>query len=100
MVTRGIVLGQIISANGIQVDKANIDIIANLPPPRTVKDVRSFLEHADFYRRFIKDFSAISRPLCQLLAKDSPFEWSENCQKSFETLKNRLASALIIQPPD
>jgi hypothetical protein len=53
MVQQGIVLGHIISRRGIEVDKAKVDLISNLPPPRTVKDVRSFLGHAGFYRRFI-----------------------------------------------
>ena len=100
MVTQGIVLGYIVSQKGIQVDKAKIEIISNLPIPRSVRDIRSFLGHAGFYRRFIKDFSAISRPLCRLLMKDNPFEWSESCQNSFDTLKLCLTTAPIIQPPD
>ena len=71
MVTNGIVLGHIVSSKGIEVDKAKIELIANLSTPKSVKDVRSFLGHAGFYRRFIKDFSTISRPLCNLLLKDS-----------------------------
>ena len=73
MVTHGIVLGHIVSSKGIEVDKSKIELISNLPIPKSVKDVRSFLGHAGFYRRFIKDFSAISRPLSNLLAKDIVF---------------------------
>ena len=76
MVTKGIVLGHIVSSKGIEVDKAKIELIANLPTPKTVKDVRSFLGHVGFYRRFIKDFSFISRPRCNLLTNDTPFEWT------------------------
>ena len=63
MVTQGIVLGHIILADGIQVDKAKVDLITDLPIPKFVRDIRSFLGHADFYRRFIKDFNAIPQPL-------------------------------------
>ena len=64
-----------ISSKGIEVDKAKIDIISKLPPPMKAKGVRSFLRHARFYRRFIKDFFKISRPLYALLTKDTKFEW-------------------------
>ena len=76
MVTQGIVLGCLVSREGIEVDKAKVELISNLPTPKCVKDIRSFLGHAGFYRRFIRDFSAIARPLCNLLAKDITFEWS------------------------
>ena len=72
----GIVLGHVVSSKGIEVDKAKVDLILNLPTPKTVRDVRSFLGHAGFYRKFIKDFSAISRPLYNLLLKESTFEWT------------------------
>jgi hypothetical protein len=74
MVTNGIVLGHIVSSKGIEVDKSKIELIANLPTPKSVKDVRSFLGHAGFYRRFIKDFSVISKPLCNLLTKENIFQ--------------------------
>nr|AAR00600.1 putative reverse transcriptase [Oryza sativa Japonica Group] len=69
-------------------------------PPVNIKGIRSFLGHAGFYRRFIKDFSTIARPLTNLLAKDAPFESDDACLKSFEVLKKALVSAPIIQPPD
>ena len=76
MVTQGIVLGHIVSREGIEVDKEKVELIFNLPTPKCVKDIRSFLGHAGFYRRFIRDFSTIARPLCNFLAKDVTFEWS------------------------
>ena len=87
MVKHRIVLGHIISKDGIQVDKAKIDIISSLPPPKTVRDIRSFLGHAGFYRRFIKDFSKIARPLTRLLSKEIPFEFTTECMTAFEILK-------------
>jgi hypothetical protein len=83
MVQQGIVLGHSISNKGIEVDKAKIDIISKLTPPMTAKGVRSFLGHAGFYRRLIKDFSKISRLLCALLAKETKFEWTKECMEAF-----------------
>ncbi|RVW12761.1 Transposon Tf2-12 polyprotein [Vitis vinifera] len=78
MVRQGIVLGHIISEKGIEVDKAKVELIVKLPSPTTVKGVRQFLGHAGFYRRFIKGFSSLSKPLCELLAKDAKFIWDES----------------------
>ena len=100
MVQEGIVLGHKVSERGIEVDKAMIEVIEKLPPPTNVKGIRSFLGHAGFYRRFIKNFSQIARPLTSLLAKDAPFIFSDECHESFRTLKKALISAPIIQPPD
>nr|GFA22325.1 reverse transcriptase domain-containing protein [Tanacetum cinerariifolium] len=69
----GIVLGHKISKNGIEVDKAKVNVITKLPHPTTVKGIRSFLGHAGFYRRFIQDFWKIARPMTRLLKKDTPF---------------------------
>ncbi|RVW62520.1 Retrovirus-related Pol polyprotein from transposon opus [Vitis vinifera] len=92
--------GHIISKNGIEVDKAKVEIIVKLPPPTNVKGIRQFLGHARFYRRFIKDFSKISKPLCELLVKDAKFVWDEKCQKSFEELKQFLTTAPIVRAPN
>ncbi|CAL2252689.1 unnamed protein product [Prunus armeniaca] len=100
MVKQGIVLGHSISNRGIEVDKAKIEIIAKLPPPTSVKGVRSFLGHAGFYRRFIKDFSKISQPLCNLLTKDASFTFDEACLEAFNKLKSLLTSAPIIAAPN
>ncbi|GJY85999.1 reverse transcriptase domain-containing protein [Tanacetum coccineum] len=100
MVTEGIVLGHKVSHKGLEVDKAKIDMIAKLPPPTNVKAVRSFLGHAGFYRRFMKDFSKISRPMTKLLEKDSVFNFNEECNKAFETLKENLTNAPIMVSPN
>ncbi|GJX53118.1 reverse transcriptase domain-containing protein [Tanacetum coccineum] len=100
MVKEGIVLGHKISRKGIEVDKAKIDVISKLPHPTTVKGIRSFLGHAGFYRRFIKDFSKISRPMTHLLEKNTPFIFSEDCILAFQTLKKKLTEAPILIAPN
>ena len=100
MVCEGIVWGHIVSKRGIEVDKAKVDLISKLPHPSSVKQIRSFLGHAGLYRRFIKDFSKISKPLCDLLAKDAPFEFNEACVRAFEKLRESLSTAPIMQTPD
>ena len=100
MVEQGIVLGHVVSSRGIEVDKAKVDIIQSLPYPTSVQEVCSFLGHASFYRRFIKDFSKIALPLCKLLQKDVGFEFDEACKKVFDKLKELLTSTSVIQPPN
>ncbi|GJR70688.1 reverse transcriptase domain-containing protein [Tanacetum coccineum] len=100
MVKEGIVLGHKVSSAGLEVDKAKIDVISKLPPPTNIKGVRSFLGHAGFYRRFIKDFSKIARPITKLLEKDTPFEFDDECQKAFESLKEKLTCAPVIVSPN
>ena len=81
-------------------DKAKVEVIAKLPPPKSIKDIRSFLGHDGFYRRFIKDFSKIATPLTNLLAKGVPFDFNEVCFKSWEKFKQDLVSEPIISTPD
>nr|GEV95755.1 reverse transcriptase domain-containing protein [Tanacetum cinerariifolium] len=100
MVKEGIVFGHKISKQGIEVDKAKVDVITKLPHPTTVKVIRSFLGHAGFYRRFIKDFSKIARTMTRILEKDTPFIFSQEYVDAFQTLKRKLTEAHILIAPD
>ncbi|KAK1617808.1 hypothetical protein QYE76_023325 [Lolium multiflorum] len=100
MVNEGIVLGHKISERGIEVDRAKVEAIEKMPYPRDVKGIRSVLGHAGFYRRFIKDFSKISKPLTNLLQKYVPFVFDDDCKEAFETLKKALTTAPVVEPPD
>ncbi|KAL4272327.1 hypothetical protein GQ457_13G012970 [Hibiscus cannabinus] len=100
MVDEGIVLDHKISSKGMEVDKAKIEVISKLPPLTTVKGIRSFLCHAGFHRRFIEDFSKITKPLCSLLEQGRPFEFNNDCTKAFNLLKQKLVTAPIVEPPD
>ncbi|GKD38989.1 reverse transcriptase domain-containing protein [Tanacetum coccineum] len=100
MVKEGIVLGHKVSGAGLEVDKAKIDVISKLPPSTNIKGIRSFLEHAGFYRRFIKDFLKIARPLTMLLEKDTRFEFNDECHNAFESLKEKLICAHVIVSPN
>ncbi|RDY10479.1 Retrovirus-related Pol polyprotein from transposon 17.6, partial [Mucuna pruriens] len=93
MVIEGIVLGHL-------VDKAKIDIITYLPNPASIREVRSFLGHASFYKRFIKNFSKTALPLSKLLQKDVEFVFNKECIQAFEELKTRLTSTPILQAPN
>ncbi|GJV62844.1 reverse transcriptase domain-containing protein [Tanacetum coccineum] len=85
---------------GIEVDRAKIDVIAKFPYLTNVKGVRSFLGHAGYYRRFIKDFSMIFKSMTQLLMKDAKFDFSDDCKKAFNILKEKLTSTPIIISPN
>ena len=100
MVNEGIVLGHKISGRGIEVDKAKVDAIEKMSCPKYIKGIRSFLGHVGLYSRFIKDFSKISRTLTNLLQKDVPFVFDDDCVEAFETLKKALTSTPIVQPHD
>jgi hypothetical protein len=100
MVREGIIIGHLVFEGGIEVGKDKIEVIKQLPPLVNMKGIRSFLGHAGFYRCFIKNLLQISRPLMNLLAKDAPFEFTNECLNSFHNLKKALISAPIIQPPD
>ncbi|XP_022871338.1 uncharacterized protein LOC111390517 [Olea europaea var. sylvestris] len=100
MVQEGIVLAHRISHKRIEVDKAKIQVIEKLPPPISVKGIRSFSGHAEFYRSFIKDFSKITKPLCSLLEKNTPFNFFQECLHAFNTFKEKLITAPFIVAPN
>ena len=100
MFTKGVVLGHIISQAGIEMDPAIISVISYLSPPKNQKEVRSFLGHARYYHRFIKDFTKIVAPLFKLLTKDVNFIWEDSCQKAFEELKLKLSETPILRGPN
>ena len=100
IITEGIVLGHRISASGLEVDQANASITKTLLPSTTIKGIRIFLGHVGFYRRFIRDFSKIARPLYRLLEKDTKFNFDATCQSSFEEIKSILIEASIMAKPD
>ncbi|CAM8951329.1 unnamed protein product [Rhodiola kirilowii] len=96
----GIVPGHMVSNRGVEVDRAKVEVIEKLPPPKDVKGIRSFLGHAGFYKRFIKDFSKTAKPLTDLLCQEAEFNFSDSCLNAFNNLKTALTSAPIVQPPD
>lgn len=89
-------LGHVISGDGISVDPQKVQAVKEMSAPTDAKEVRSFVGMAGYYRRFVKDFSKIAAPLSQLTRKGQPFVWTEECQATFEELKNRLISAPIL----
>ena len=88
-----------VSNDGISVDPGKVDAVANWRRPSTVTEIRSFLGLAGYYRRFIEGFSKIALPLTKLTQKGVKFEWSDDCECSFQELKNRLVSAPILTIP-
>jgi reverse transcriptase-like protein/integrase-like protein len=90
-------LGFIVTTEGIEVDPEKTAVIQNWKKPSTVKGVQSFLGFCNFYRRFIKDYSRIARPLNWLTKANLPFQWDTDCQTAFDELKKRLASAPVLR---
>jgi hypothetical protein len=93
-------LGHVISAGGIAVDPSKVKDVLNWMPPTNASEIRSFLGLAGYYRRFIKDFSKIAKPMTRLLEKKKNFDWTKECQVSFEELKKRLTTAPVLALPD
>jgi hypothetical protein len=93
-------LGHVISKGGISVDPSKVQDVLSWKTPTSVSDIRSFLELAGYYRRFIEGFSRISKPMAELLEKDKEFKWMPACESSFQELKKRLTIAPVLVMPD
>jgi hypothetical protein len=89
-------LGHVISKGGISVDRSKVQDVLSWNVPMSVGDIRSFLGLARYYRRFIKGFLKISKPMTELLEKDKKFEWMPACKASFQELKKRLMTSPIL----
>ncbi|GKB60044.1 putative reverse transcriptase domain-containing protein, partial [Tanacetum coccineum] len=93
-------LGHVINGNGIHVDPSKIEAVKNWKAPRTLTEVRSFLGLAGYYRRFIENFSKIAKSLTILTQKSKTFEWGEEHELAFQTLKDKLCNAPVLALPD
>ena len=93
-------LGHMVSANGIYVDPHKVGAVANWEQPTTMTEVRRFLGLAGYYRRFIEGFSKIAGPLHCLIRKGVKFEWTDRCEESFQTPKEKLTSAPVLTLPE
>ena len=92
-------LGHVVSDRGVETEPKKIEAISGWPEPKTVKEVRSFIGLSSYYRRFVKDFAKLARPLHRLTEKDTSFEWTTECQEAFNSLKAALASPPILGYP-
>jgi hypothetical protein len=93
-------LGHTISQAGITVDPDKVQEVMNWKPPTTVRQIRSFLGLADYYRRFIPDFSRIAKPMTELLKKGAKFDWVQKCKDAFHTLRHHLTTTSVLAQPD
>jgi hypothetical protein len=98
-VHRGVLLGYVVSKSGREPEPEKIKVITNLQPPTTVKEVQRVLGHVGWYRELIPDYATITMPITHLQKKNTKFEWTEECEQSFEALKKRLSSYPVLRPP-
>jgi len=93
-------LGVVIGPNRIKIEKEKVDGVLSWPQPKTVKDVRKFLGLANYYRRFIKDFAQVARPLNMLMRKNERWRWEEAQQEAFDELKQVFITKPVLAAPD
>jgi hypothetical protein len=93
-------LGYVITKEGIAVNPSKVESVLEWKSPKSAKEIRGFLGMAGYYRRFIEGFSKIAGPMTKLLRKNTPFVWSEQCEQSFQTLKEKLTTAPVLAVPE
>ena len=93
-------LGHVISGEGIAVDPSKVQSVTEWLAPTSVREIRSFLGLAGYYRRFIENFSKIAKPMTEPLKKDTRFKWTYECEASFQELKKRLTTTPVLTLPD
>jgi hypothetical protein len=93
-------LGHVVGTDGIKPDKKKIEKVKNLKKPENITELRAILGLCGYYRKFVKDFSKIVKPMTELLKKDNAFEWNEKCEKALEILKEKLINYPILRYPD
>ncbi|GKV02736.1 hypothetical protein SLEP1_g15133 [Rubroshorea leprosula] len=92
-------LGHVVTKDGISVDPQKIEVVVDWKRPNSVAEILSFLGLAGYYRRFVGDFSRIALPMTHLIKKDTKFEWTPECEKSFLTLKEKLVTTPVLALP-
>jgi len=93
-------LGHVVSVARVSTDPSKVQVIQDWPMPKIVKEVRGFLGLARYYRKYVRHFGIIAKPLTQLLCKDAPFEWIEVHTAAFQSLKQALSTAPCLALPD
>ena len=93
-------LGVIIGEDGVRMEKEKVQGVVEWPVPKSVKDVQKFLGLANYYRRFVKDFAKIAKPLHEMTRKETKWSWGERQQKAFEELKERFITEPVLVTPD
>lgn len=93
-------LGHVVSYHGVSIDPSKIDAVQQWPTPQNIKELRSFLGLAGYYRKFMRNYAILARPLTDLLKKGSLFVWTPVHQGAFEALKSALVSTPVLSQPD
>lgn len=93
-------LGHIIGRSGVKPDPQLTEAIRTFPTPQTVKQLQSYLGIANYYRKYCSNYAEITKPLTRLLKKDTPFVWSDDCEVSFQKVKEMLTNAPVLSYPD
>ena len=98
-VTTGKLLGFLVSDRRIEVDPSKIKAILEMPPPRSEKEIRGFLGRLQYISRFIAKLTSTCEPIFKLLRKNEPHTWNDECQNTFELIKEYLLHPPILVPP-